>query len=376
MGCCGSGMRDRFQEALVPLRKFNGRLGIDQESLWPLYKQFEKVDRDKSGEINIDEFFDHFGLEWSRFAERAFMVMEVSGDHKLSFAEFTVGLMNYCTCTHDGIVRLAFDLFDDDHSGHIDRLEMKKLLKMVQNKRKPESYYDEIMRKMDKDKDGDVTWNEFRDFNKKMASLLQPAFFLQRDLRKKIMGGKFWDQYTKARKMKCPKQDLISLQHSLNNDGEKLDRKELKSKAAKRSHGIVEWEKGRKGKTINVYPAPDKSTKPVGKEKFKAQIEIFEKQHEAKGGSWYKINEKGDERWVEAKYVTIDKFWEKKSKEQADMDKERQQLKDNKEKAASDKAARIKEAKKQWMESTDKKSGQKYWYNVETNETTWNNPFK
>ena len=71
---------------------------------------------------------------------------------------------------------------------------LKKLLKMVQNKRKPESYYDDIMRKMDKDKDGDVTWNEFRDFNKKMASLLQPAFFLQRDLRKKIrsrLGAKF-----------------------------------------------------------------------------------------------------------------------------------------------------------------------------------------
>ena len=91
---------------------------------------FGAIDDEPSiGEINIDEFFDHFGLEWSRFAERAFMVMEVSGDHKLSFAEFTVGLMNYCTCTHDGIIRLAFDLFDDDHSGHIDRLEMKKLLK-------------------------------------------------------------------------------------------------------------------------------------------------------------------------------------------------------------------------------------------------------
>ena len=376
MGCGGSGMRDRFNEALVPLRKFNGRLGIDPEDLWPLYKKFESVDRDHSGEINIDEFFDHFGLEWSRFAERAFMVMEVSGDHKLCFAEFTVGLMNYCTCSNDGIVRLAFDLFDDDHSGRIDRLEMKKLLKMVQGKRKPESYYDEIMRKMDKDRDGDVTWEEFKDFNKKMASLLQPAFFLQRDMRKKIMGGKFWDKFTKARKLKCPKQDLISLQHSLNNDGEKLDRKELKKKAAKRSHGVVEWEKGRHGKSINVYPAPDKTTKPVGKQKFKAQIEIFEKQHENKGGSWYRINEKGDERWVEAKYVTIDKFWEKKAAEQAKMDVNRQKDKNAKEQRAKEKADRIEKARKEWMEATDKKSGQKYWYNVETSETTWESPFK
>ena len=89
-------MRDRFNEALVPLRKFNGRLGIDPEDLWPLYKKFESVDRDHSGEINIDEFFDHFGLEWSRFAERAFMVMEVSGDHKLCFAESAHELHGRC----------------------------------------------------------------------------------------------------------------------------------------------------------------------------------------------------------------------------------------------------------------------------------------
>ena len=45
-------------------------------------------------------------------------------------------------------------------------------------------------------------------------------------------------------------------------------------------------------------------------------------------------------------------------------------------KAAKDKADRIEKASKEWMESTDKKTGQKYWYNVETSETTWDNPFK
>ena len=92
------------------------------------------------------------------------------------------------------------------------------------------------------------------------------------------------------------------------------------------------------------------------------------------GGSWYRIK-RGDERWVE-KYVTIDKFWEKKAAEQAKMDVNRQKDKDAKEKKAKEKADRIEKARKEWMEATDKKSGQKYWYNVETSETTWESPFK
>ncbi len=368
-------MRDRFEEATVPLRKFMGRLSMDKEMLWPLYKKFDKCDADHSGEINIDEFFDHFHLEWSRFAERAFMVMEVGGDHKLSFAEFTVGLMNYCTSPHSGLVKFAFDLFDDDHSGQIDFQEVKQLLKMVSGKRRKESYYDDIMRKMDKDRDGVVTWEEFRDFEKKMASLLQPAFHLQQNLRKKILGEAYWDKFTLLRKQKAPgRTDLIAWHHELQT-GEKLDRVAMKQQATKRQHGIVEWDKGKKGKTIHAYDGCSKDANKLKKIKFGDSIEIFEKQHEQKGGSWYKIEEKA-EVWVEAKYVTMDRRWEKIENEKKRMKTKLAEDQERKEKAAADKKARQEAAAKEWMESTDKESGKKYWYNMTTSETTWNDPFK
>ena len=44
MGCGNSGMRDRFQEGMVPMRKFMGRMTITEDDLWPLFKQFDKCD--------------------------------------------------------------------------------------------------------------------------------------------------------------------------------------------------------------------------------------------------------------------------------------------------------------------------------------------
>lgn len=375
MGCGNSGMRDRFQEGMVPMRKFMGRMTITEDDLWPLFKQFDKCDGDHSGEINFDEFCDHFHLEWSEFGEKAFMVMEVGGDHKLSFSEFTVGMMNYCTSEHEGLVRFAFDMFDGDHSGHIDKLELKKLMRMAQGgKRQKQAYYDDMMRKIDTDRDGDITWAEFRTFEKKMPSLLQEPFHLQKNLQNKVCGMKYWKKFTKKRKEKCPKVDLIALHHKLET-GADLDRQELKRKATKRGHGMIEWDKGRQGKSVSVYDNFSKNANKVGTCKFKESIEIFEKMHVEKEGTFFKIAEK-EEKWVEAKYVTIDHRWDKVAKEQDAMKQQKLDEDAMAAKRESEREARLEQARKEWKECIDKESGKKYWYNMNTSETTWNNPFK
>ena len=194
-------------------------------------------------------------------------------------------------------------------------------------------------------------------------------------MRKKILGGPYWDKFTALRKQKAPgRTDLIAWHHELQT-GEKLDRVAMKQKATKRQHGIIEWEKGKKGKTISAYDNCSATANKVKKLKFGDSIEIFEKQHEQKGGSWYKIEEKA-EVWVEAKYVTVDRRWEKIEKEQKKLKDDLAKDQDRKAKLAAEKKARQEQAAKEWMESTDKETGRKYWYNVTTSETTWNNPFK
>ena len=48
------------------------------------------------------------------------------GKHSLDFGEFLAGVYNYCTMQHDVLVKFAFDLFDSDSSGTIDRKEIKE----------------------------------------------------------------------------------------------------------------------------------------------------------------------------------------------------------------------------------------------------------
>ena len=43
------------------------------------------MDRDKSGEISIDEFFRTFDLDWSTFGKNIFAAMDVSGDNRIEF---------------------------------------------------------------------------------------------------------------------------------------------------------------------------------------------------------------------------------------------------------------------------------------------------
>ena len=92
----------------------------------------------------------------------------------------------------------------------------------------------------------------------------------------------------------------------------------MKRKATKRGHGIIEWDKGRQGKTVSVYDNFSKNENKVGTCKFKESIEIFEKMHVEKEGTFFKIAEK-EEKWVEAKYVTIDHRRDKVAKAQDAM---------------------------------------------------------
>jgi|TARA_B110000091_G_scaffold178563_1_gene194392 serine/threonine-protein phosphatase 2B regulatory subunit len=347
MGLCGSSNFERsYQESTASIRKFIAKLNIPEKDVKKVYRKFRKIDGDGSGEVGIDEFFDGFHLTWSTFGQRVFMIMEISGDQKLGFDEFFVGMFNYCTCSHRDLVRFAFDMFDHDHGGSIDRSEVRQLYYMVKGKEKKHSNRntgrgkrkttseeaDDLMNKMDKDGDGQIDFAEFEIFEKKMSSLLYPAFTLQREMRKNIIGEGFWNKATKLRLQYAKGQDLIEMNHKLQT-GEKLDRKKLKEKAAKREHGRVQYPKGA-GKQVTVRKIPFGDGEKVKTLKWQEEVEIFASVVAKKDGRWYQIAEEGTEEqgeWVHAKFIKIDHTFAKMEKAQAKLQAQEKRLEEKEE---------------------------------------------
>lgn len=101
---------------------------------------------------------------------------------------------------HDTLIKFAFDLFDVDGSGSIDIVEVRKLVQICQGKKKLDSEAQQVMDRLDKDHDGEVRLVEFKAMIMKTQSLLYPAFHLQKDMREKFWGTRYWDNAAKRRK--------------------------------------------------------------------------------------------------------------------------------------------------------------------------------
>ena len=199
--CCSGGgaAEERFQNRVKRARPILGKLKVPEEDARRLYRVFEKADRDTSGDIDIDEFFKAFNINHSYFAVRVFEQTDVNGDHEIDFPEFFSGLYNFCTMSERGMMRFAFELFDTDRSGSIEKDEVRNLVKMMYGKKKLDQKTIEILSLMDKDKSGSVSLSEFYAMQKHGASLMLPAFTLQRELRQNTLGERWWKHATKAR---------------------------------------------------------------------------------------------------------------------------------------------------------------------------------
>ncbi|KAG6967162.1 hypothetical protein JG687_00004422 [Phytophthora cactorum] len=111
-------------------------LGLNHKHLVALYQIFSAMDKDKSGEINMLEFFDYIDLKRSRFSEKAFSVMDRNGSGEVDFIEFVLAVWNYCSFNHASLVRFAFDLYDVDGSGEIEHDEVVRCVREMEIQRK------------------------------------------------------------------------------------------------------------------------------------------------------------------------------------------------------------------------------------------------
>ena len=178
MSCFGGGeFTEQYNQVCEDcmLRKIFGKLQLDQAVGKKFYKVFRSMDKDKSGSIDIDEFFTKFNIDYSQFSKRVFEVVDVSGDGDLDFGEFFIGLYNYCSYDKSQIARFAFNLFDVDKSGEIEKQEVRLLVKMMFGRHAPDEETEKIIRILDKDKDGKLSLTEFLEIQSKIGTVMKPA---------------------------------------------------------------------------------------------------------------------------------------------------------------------------------------------------------
>ena len=390
MGCIqSSDFEEKYNNALeeTSLRPMFGKLKLGEKTGKAFYKIFLSVDNDKSGSIDIHEFFTRFSVDVTRFSRRVFECVDTSGDGDLDFGEFFVGVYNYCSYDKKQIARFAFNLFDVDGSGEIERQEVQMLVKMMFGKGKTDDETDKILRILDKDKDGKLSLSEFLEIQTKIDTMLKPAVQMQHQMQSRIMGASWWDTQIKHRQQVLgPTADISSMYASIlaTRTHESSTKAARKAKASKEAgHG--------KGETLvatRVYSKHDRSSSVVTKLAKLTTVNIREEWGKAE--KWFRI---GTDRWLEGKYIRVtsgDGLWVGGSHYDASAKLAKKATNDNVKLKLSNSAMAknspasnglkgkskyaVNESHGHWKAMTDKKSGKTYWHNKDTGKTTWTNP--
>ncbi|TYZ66727.1 hypothetical protein PybrP1_007513 [[Pythium] brassicae (nom. inval.)] len=191
----------RTNEAMMT--KLKG-VGLDQKHLYALHQIFSAMDKDNSGEINMGEFFTYIDLARSRFSEKAFSIMDKDESGEVDFIEFVLAVWNYCSFSHASLVRFAFDIYDLDGSGEIEHAEVLRCVREVWGGAwEDSSSAQKIVAKLDMimhaTASGKLSVQKFQEFALRHPILLFPAFQLQTEMQKKVLGEKFWLHVAKKR---------------------------------------------------------------------------------------------------------------------------------------------------------------------------------
>ena len=94
----------------------------------------------------------------------------------------------------------AFDLYDTDHSGHIDIEEAQFMVKDIYGEEfEHNAYAKRACHKLAELDMSKIDFETFHAFSQKHKAMLYPAFALQVSLKKYIMGNSFWRKQARNR---------------------------------------------------------------------------------------------------------------------------------------------------------------------------------
>lgn len=100
-------------------------LNFSEKELQKLYKNFSKIDKDKSGTLEPEEFFDIPELANNPLVKRVIAVLDKNKDGNISFLEFVQGLNSLSAgASQEEKLRFAFSIYDVNADGFISNGEL------------------------------------------------------------------------------------------------------------------------------------------------------------------------------------------------------------------------------------------------------------
>jgi len=144
----------------------NQSSAFTQKELKHLQKRFKKLDKDRSGLLEPEEFFDLPELAQNPLVKRVISVFDVNKDGKISFIEFVSGLSALSSQgSEEEKMKFAFAIYDLDGDGFISNGELFSVLKMMVgnnlNDIQLQQLVDRTVIKADEDFDGKLSYDEF-----------------------------------------------------------------------------------------------------------------------------------------------------------------------------------------------------------------------
>eukprot|EP00179_Madagascaria_erythrocladioides_P006800 CAMPEP_0198322854 /NCGR_PEP_ID=MMETSP1450-20131203/11246_1 /TAXON_ID=753684 ORGANISM="Madagascaria erythrocladiodes, Strain CCMP3234" /NCGR_SAMPLE_ID=MMETSP1450 /ASSEMBLY_ACC=CAM_ASM_001115 /LENGTH=312 /DNA_ID=CAMNT_0044026511 /DNA_START=138 /DNA_END=1076 /DNA_ORIENTATION=+ len=153
---------------VVEFAKMQKKLGLTLDSATKFLRDFSSmVKARRDGKVTLDDFCNYLNVVPTNEVKELFEAYDASGDDLLDFREYIVG-MTLITAPklNEGILREAFNLFNPDSGGTVERESFRAIVRGAMVGRgfsvdESDAVADRVVNDVDLDRDGMITYNEF-----------------------------------------------------------------------------------------------------------------------------------------------------------------------------------------------------------------------
>jgi len=141
---------------------------LSEEEIQKIKAMFESIDIDNDGKLSLEEMKKAVSLSDGmkpEYIEQIFKSIDTDNSGNIEYTEFISASIEKSIYLNKEKLKDAFKLFDIDNSGKISRAEIERVLHVDKNSKE----IDAIMDKHDKNKDGEIDFQEFIEMMKEFA---------------------------------------------------------------------------------------------------------------------------------------------------------------------------------------------------------------